>query len=155
MKNLILFFLTLSLYASAVAQNEKKVSVTGKELFNKVAGLDSALFDAYNAKNLDRMKTFFSTDLEWYQDNGGLIGYEQVFKNFQSIFNRNYDLKRNLLKETLEVHPIEGYGAIEIGSHQFRHIENGKPEVGTFKFLMIWKNDNGNWKISRVVSYDH
>jgi hypothetical protein len=28
-------------------------------------------------------------------------------------------------------------------------------EIGTFKFVMIWKNDNGNWKISRVISYDH
>ncbi len=101
------------------------------------------------------MKTYFTNDLEWYQDNGGLIGYEKVFINFQSIFNRDYDLKRNLIKESLEVHPIEGYGAIEIGKHQFSHIENGKLEIGTFKFLMIWKNDNGSWKISRVISYDH
>jgi hypothetical protein len=72
-----------------------------------------------------------------------------------SIFNRDYDLKRTLIKESLEVHPIEGYGAIEIGKHQFKHIENGKLEIGTFKFVMIWKNDNGNWKISRVISYDH
>jgi hypothetical protein len=53
------------------------------------------------------------------------------------------------------VHPIEGYGAIEIGKHRFKHIENGKLEIGTFKFVMIWKNDNGNWRISRVISYDH
>jgi hypothetical protein len=84
-----------------------------------------------------------------------LIGFEKVFFNFQSIFNREYDLKRTLIKESLEVHSIEGYGAIEIGKHQFSHIENGKLEVGTFKFLMIWKNENGNWKISRVISYDH
>jgi hypothetical protein len=101
------------------------------------------------------MKNFFTSDLEWYQDNGGLIGFEKVFENFNSIFNRDYDLKRSLIKESLEVHLIEGYGAIEIGMHQFKHIDNGKLEIGTFKFLMIWKNDNENWKISRVVSYDH
>ncbi|OYW78327.1 MAG: hypothetical protein B7Z27_07705 [Sphingobacteriia bacterium 32-37-4] len=120
-----------------------------------MAILDSLLFNAYNSKNLDLMKTFFTKDLEWYQDNGGLINFEQVFINFQSIFNRDYDLKRNLVKESLEVHPIKGYGAIEIGKHQFKHIENGKLEIGTFKFIMIWKNDHGNWKISRVISYDH
>ena len=157
MKNLILLLLTISIYSTVIAQSqiERKVATTQKELFNKVAQLDSSLFAAYNSKKLDLMKTYFTNDLEWYQDNGGLIGFEKVFENFNSIFNRDYDLKRNLINESLEVHPIEGYGAIEIGKHQFKHIENGKLEIGTFKFLMIWKNDNGNWKISRVISYDH
>ena len=155
MKNLILIFLSISICSSTSAQKERKVATTEKELFTKIAQLDSSLFEAYNSKKLDVMKSYFTNDLEWYQDNGGLIGYEKVFINFQSIFNRDYDLKRNLIKESLEVHPIEGYGAIEIGKHQFKHIENGKLEIGTFKFLMIWKNDNGNWKISRVISYDH
>jgi hypothetical protein len=157
MKNLIILFLSFSIYSTALAQSqtEKKALVIEKQLFEKVAKLDSSVFAAYNSKNLDLMKTYFTKDLEWYQDNGGLIDFEKVFENFNSIFNRDYDLKRNLIKESLEVHPIEGYGAIEIGKHQFKHIENGKLEIGTFKFLMIWKNDNGNWKISRVVSYDH
>jgi hypothetical protein len=157
MKILIIQLLSISIYSNTLAQNqtEKKIAITEIALITKVANLDSLLFAAYNSKNLDLMKTFFTKDLEWYQDNGGLIGYEKVFENFNSIFNRNYDLKRNLIKESLEVHPIEGYGAIEIGKHQFNHIENGKLEIGTFKFLMIWKNDNGHWKISRVVSYDH
>jgi ketosteroid isomerase-like protein len=157
MKNLILLLLTISIYSTVIAQsqNERKGATTQTALFNKVAQLDSSLFAAYNSKKLDLMKTYFTNDLEWYQDNGGLIGFEKVFENFNSIFNRDYDLKRNLIKESLEVHPIQGYGAIEIGKHQFKHIENGKLEIGTFKFLMIWKNDNGNWKISRVISYDH
>ena len=157
MKKLMVLLLSIFIYSNALAQNqnERKVANTQIELFNKVANLDSSLFAAYNSKNLNLMKTYFTKDLEWYQDNGGLIDFEKVFSNFQSIFNRDYDLKRNLIKESLEVHPIEGYGAIEIGKHQFKHIENGKLEIGTFKFLMIWKNDNGNWKISRVISYDH
>ena len=157
MKNLILlafaFLFCTSVFAQS--QNERKVASTPADLYNKIANLDSALFAAYNSKNLDLMKTYFTQDLEWYQDNGGLIGFEKVFENFNSILNRDYDLKKSLIKESLEVHLIEGYGAIEIGMHQFKHIENGKLEIGTFKFLMIWKNDNGNWKISRVVSYDH
>ena len=157
MKNVMLFLLTFTICASSFSQsqNERKVATTQIELFNKVANLDSSLFAAYNSNNLNLMKTYFTKDLEWYQDNGGLIDFEKVFINFKSIFERDYDLKRNLIRESLEVHPIEGYGAIEIGKHQFKHIENGKLEIGTFKFLMIWKNDNGNWKISRVISYDH
>jgi len=157
MKKLLILFLSISIYSTALAQNqtEKKVAVTAKALFTKIAQMDSALFDAYNSKNLELLKTFFTKDLEWYQDNGGLMAYEEVFTNFQSIFNKDYDLKRNLIEGSLVVHPIKGFGAIEIGQHQFKHIENGKLEVGTFKFLMIWKNDKGQWKISRVVSFDH
>ena len=71
------------------------------------------------------------------------------------MFNNENRLTRNFVKGSLEVHPIKNYGAIEIGKHQFKHMENGKLEIGTFKFLMIWKNENGNWRISRVVSFDH
>lgn len=157
MKRTIVIFICLSFCFCSFAQNNNEKKVTDKEsvLYKKIAQLDSALFSAYNSKNLNLMKTYFTDDLEWYQDNGGLIDFEKVFTNFQSIFNREYTLTRSLIKESLEVHPIEGYGAIEVGSHQFSHIENGKLEVGTFKFLMIWKNDKGNWKISRVISYDH
>jgi hypothetical protein len=157
MKKLLTLFLSISICSMALAQNqtERKVTITDNALFIKIAQLDSALFDAYNSKNLNLLKTFFTKDLEWYQDNGGLMAYDEVFTNFQSIFNKDYDLKRNLIEGSLVVHPIKGFGAIEIGQHQFKHIENGKLEVGTFKFLMIWRNDNGNWKISRVVSYDH
>jgi ketosteroid isomerase-like protein len=157
MKNLLLLLLSFTICSHVLAQSqsEKKVRATSKELFDKIAHLDSAVFEAYNSKNVELMKTYFTKDLEWYQDNGGLIDYEKVFVNFQSIFNRDYDLKRNLIQESLEVHPIEGFGAIETGKHQFKHVENGKLEIGTFRFLMIWKNENGQWKISRVVSYDH
>ena len=139
MKKIGLLLLSITFYSTSFAQQqtEKKVAAVDTVLFNTIARLDSLLFAAYNAKNLDLMKTFFTKDLEWYQDNGGLINYEQAFINFQSIFNRDYDLTRSLVKESLEVHPIQGYGAIETGSHQFKHMENGKLEIGTFKFLMI------------------
>lgn len=81
--------MSIFLCSTVLAQNqiEIKVAVTQKELFNKVAKLDSSLFAAYNAKDLDLMKTFFTKDLEWYQDNGGLLDFEQVFINFESIFH--------------------------------------------------------------------
>ncbi len=135
--------------------NEQKVVVNDKALYNKIKALDSLLFNAYNHQDLAKMKNYFTTDLEWYQDNGGLINFETVFTNFQSIFNNPNKLSRELVYGTLEVIPIKDFGAIEIGKHRFKHMENGKLEIGTFRFLMIWKNVNGDWKISRVVSFDH
>lgn len=138
---LAVFSFLISISTFSQTKQTNKIVSPENTLYYTIAGLDSALFTAYNSKNLALMKTYFTKDLEWYQDNGGLIHFDKVFENFQSIFNRDYTLKRSLIKESLEVHPIQGYGAIEIGMHQFSHIENGKLEVGTFKFLMIWKNE--------------
>jgi hypothetical protein len=138
----------------AVAQ-ENKVAPTSQQLYTEIAKMDSIIFAAFNARDMDKFKSLFTQDLEWFQDNDGLIPYETVFNNFSNTFKRPYKLTRELVPGSLEVHPIKNYGAIEIGVHRFRHIENGKEEVGTFKFLMIWKNTGGKWQISRVVSYDH
>jgi hypothetical protein len=135
--------------------NEQKQVVSDKVLFNKIQELDSLMFNAYNHQDLPKMKSYFTADLEWYQDNGGLLNSETVFTNFQNIFNNKEKLSRELVYGTLEVIPIKGFGAIEIGKHRFKHMEDGKLLIGTFRFLMIWKNVNGDWKISRVVSFDH
>ena len=110
MKKLILLFSIICISNKLLAQHqtENSLQLSQQELFHKVAHLDSVLFAAYNSENLELMKTYFTQDLEWYQDNGGLILYDQVFANFQSIFNREYTLKRTLIKESLEVHPIQG-----------------------------------------------
>jgi hypothetical protein len=143
------------LFSDNVFAQEKKVAPTSKDLFNEIATMDSIMFEAFNTQNMEKFRSLFTEDLEWYQDNGGLILYKTVFQNFENTFKRDYKLTRQLLKETLEVHPIKDYGAIEIGAHQFRHIENGKEEIGTFKFLMIWQKKDNQWRISRVISYDH
>lgn len=150
----LVLIVSLSSITQSIAQ-EKKRAPTTQKLFNEIAHMDSVMFDAFNTQNMDKFKPLFTKDLEWYQDNGGLIPYETVFENFENTFKKDFKLTRQLVKGSLEVHPIKDYGAIEIGIHQFRHIENGKEEIGTFKFLMIWRKKDGEWQISRVISYDH
>ncbi len=145
---LFLFFIDLH-------AQEKKVAPTSQSLYAEIAKMDSILFAEFNAKHFEAFKNLFTEDLEWFQDNDGLVPYQKVFENFENAFGNENRLTRELVKGSLEVHPLKNYGAIEIGTHQFRHIENGKEEIGTFKFLMIWQNKDGAWKISRVVSYDH
>jgi ketosteroid isomerase-like protein len=155
MKKTLLLPCLLALVITAFSQ-ERKVASTSMELYQTIERQDSLLFDAFNRQDIERMKTFFTSDLEWFQDNGGLIHFEKVFENFDhNFFKANLQLRRDLVPGSLEVHPIQGYGAIEIGSHRFRHMENGREQVGVFKFLMIWQQKDGHWQISRVVSYDH
>ena len=138
----------------AIAQ-EKKVAPTSNELYREIEQMDEIMFNAFNEKDIEKFKFLFTSDLEWFQDNGGLLNYDTVFTNFSNMFKNENRLTRKLVKGTLEVHPIKDYGAIETGMHEFRHMENGKEEIGTFKFLMIWQKKDNQWKISRVVSYDH
>ena len=64
-------------------------------------------------------------------------------------------LKRELLKGSMEVYPIKDYGAIQTGKHMFCHTENGKLDCGTFKFVQTWQKKNGEWKVTRIITYDH
>ena len=152
----ILYLLTLNINTNAQNKNN---SLEHQELYNQIAHLDSVLFNAFNTQDIETMGKIFSDDLEWYQDNGGLLSYQTVMNNFKSMFERfkslNTPIRRDLVEGSLEVHPIKDYGAIHIGKHTFCHWENGKNDCGTFKFLMIWQKKDDVWKISRVVSYDH
>ena len=77
--------------------------------------------------------------------------------NFSRLFERNRDtgMRRDLVPGSLEVHPLGDFGVLEICKHRFCHWENGREDCGTFKNIMIWRNDNGRWRVSRVISYDH
>jgi Domain of unknown function (DUF4440) len=136
-------------------KNVQKVVIQDKALYSKIKSLDSILFNAYNLQDLTKMKSYFTKELEWYEDNGGLLNYETVVAKFQAIFNKRNKISIELIKETLEVHPIKDFGAVENAQYKFHHMEDGKLKEGIFKFLIIWKNDRGNWKITRVVSFDH
>jgi ketosteroid isomerase-like protein len=124
-------------------------------LQEEITSADSALFAAFNARDLGRFRTFFSRDLEFYQDNDGVENYAQTLNDFARMFRSSAPIRRDLVPGTLEVYPIKNYGAIEAGSHRFCHVENGKDDCGTFKFVHIWRRTNAGWKITRVVSYAH
>lgn len=124
-------------------------------LYKEIAQLDSVLFNAFNTRAVEKFKSFFAEDLEFYHDKGGLTNYEHTINFMKETAKNNNGLTRDLVKGSLEVYPIPGYGAMEIGAHRFCHLENGKQDCGTFKFVHIWQKKNGEWKITRVVSYDH
>lgn len=154
----LLTILLFSLLFSTPEQPvHKPVADDNKALFQQISALDSAMFAAFNAHDLEKLMQYFDPSLEFYHDKGGLSNFEQTKAGFQRLFdnNKNTGLRRQMVAGTQEVYPIPGYGAIEVHLHQFCHLENGKMDCGTFKNLMIWKQSPDGWKITRVVSYDH
>ncbi|AYL94454.1 nuclear transport factor 2 family protein [Mucilaginibacter celer] len=127
------------------------------QLFNTIAHMDSVMFNAFNNRKLDAMKTLFTPDVEFYNDGKGVTGYDATMAGFKGIFENKQaaDLRRDLVKESLEVYPMPGYGAIEMGTHIFIHTENGQKIIGTMKFVHIWQLKDGQWKVARVVSVGH
>ncbi|HVE72837.1 MAG TPA: nuclear transport factor 2 family protein [Thermoanaerobaculia bacterium] len=144
MKRVLLLFL---LAVPALAQNPAT-------LREEIAAMDKKLFDAFNARDIKVVGTVFDKSLEFYHDKGGLSGYDQTVKQLGENFSRGNSPRRELLPESLEVYPIPNYGAMQIGAHRFCSGAEGK-DCGVFKFVHVWKKTDGEWRITRVVSYDN
>jgi hypothetical protein len=43
---------------------------------------------------------------------------------------------------------------VELGTHRFSHPGIDTDE-GDAKFVHLWKYENGNWQVTRVISFDH
>lgn len=141
-----LFGLTISVVATAQQPDE---------LYRKITTLDSIVFTAFNRCDLKTFNSMFTEDLEFYHDKGGLTDYIHTIDALEGNCERKPGLKRTLVPGSMEVYPIGDYGAVQIASHRFCHVENGREHCGTFKFVHVWKNDKDTWRISRVISYDH
>lgn len=123
-------------------------------LFKTIQSLDTKLFDAYNHCDLTTLGAMVSDDLEFYHDQTGLsVGKEP----FLSAIKQNIcgKVERTLLVDTLEVYPLKGYGAVEIGVHRFHHPGHPEDGMGDAKFVTLWQNKDGVWKVTRVISYEH
>jgi ketosteroid isomerase-like protein len=154
---LVIFLCALPLLTAplaSVAQSATAKSVTAPDaLFQTISALDTKLFDAYNHCDLDTLGAMVADDLEFYHDKTGLSVGKQVF--LDAIRNNICGkVHRTLVPGTLEVYPLNGYGAVEIGVHRFTHpgIDDDRGEA---KFVTIWQKKDGSWKITRAISYDH
>ena len=81
-KHKILFTLALLFIQSIATAQEKKVAPTSNELYREIEKMDEIMFNAFNEKDFEKFKSLFTNDLEWFQDNGGLLNYEKVFSNY-------------------------------------------------------------------------
>jgi hypothetical protein len=126
---------------------------------------DSLFWQAYNSCDVENMKSFFTEDVEFYHDKGGVtIGLETLLASMKSGICGTKDssrLRREEVKGSVHVFPMRSsgviYGAILSGEHQFYVILPGKHGRldGLAKFTHLWLLKNGVWKMSRILSYDH
>jgi len=129
--------------------------IASDDLEHQIAQLDAAVFAAFNGRDLDTFLGFFGRDLEFFHDQVGLTHYAELISSTERLFEADDGLHRELIAGSLEVHPIPGYGAIQIGRHEFCHWEGEIEDCGTFGFTHVWRNLEDTWQITRVLSYGH
>lgn len=138
---------------------------TTAQLREAILAQDQALFAAvFDQCDADKVRALVTDDLEFFHDKDGLSETsgahfaESIRQHCERVKNGvDFRARRELVRESLKVFPLNNYGAVETGEHRFYAIGQGKADqlTETAQFLHIWKNDNGTWKLARVVSYGH
>jgi hypothetical protein len=147
----VLMLLCVTAWAQTDHQND---------LFQKIKSLDSVMFSVVYKCDAQKIESFLTEDLEFYHDKGGLTKSRSAFmetqkKNFCG--DRPFYLRREPIPGTMKVFPMDNYGAVQTGEHVF-YIkgEDGKEVLdGKAKYTHLWKYEEGEWRIARVLSYDH
>jgi len=147
--------------AKAQATAEAKVAALDEiknqaDLDKAITALDAKLFDAYNHCDLKTFDSLLADDVEFYHDQGGVtLGRQKLTESIKNNICTG-DTQRVLVPGTLKIYYMKGYGAIEMGVHRFLHPKTEATNgTGEGSFVHLWQYKDGNWKVTRVLSYDH
>jgi hypothetical protein len=121
-----------------------------KELYDSIVHIDSIWADSYNNCKLEVQDLLISDDLEFYHDRNGVMTSKTAL--IEALKNHICGkVTRELLEGSIEVYPVPNYGAIEMGYHRF-HNKIEKTMSNYARFVHIWRRENGQWKMTRIVS---
>lgn len=159
MKQIYTIFLSFFLSSICFAQVD-----ASSELYKSIRANDSLLFTiGFNQCDIQQFENLLSDNFEFYHDINGITNTKEAFllgiKN--GLCQLDYKAKRVLVEGSLEVYPLKNngvlYGAIQTGIHHFFAIEKDNSErlTSIAKFNHLWLLENGQWKLSNGLSYDH
>ena len=152
------FLFTLVFPEASQAQN------TEQKIIQHILHKDSLFWQSYNRCDTSGYDQFFSNDVEFYHDKGGItLGVENMALSLKKNLcsNSDFRIRREEVKGTVKVFTLQNngviYGAILSGEHFFYILEKGKEERldGRAKFTHLWLLKDGVWKMTRILSYDH
>lgn len=122
------------------------------ELTREITRMDSLLFEVgFNQCNLEVWEPILAKDFEFYDDRSGLNTSRQVeIGSFKDKCSKSFTVTRQPVE--IHIYPLQNYGAVQTGVHHF--FIDGKP-VEKARFTHIWKYQDNQWQVSRIISYDH
>jgi hypothetical protein len=159
-----ILYIGLFLFSSGSFPTSLLAQTEDQNLTHIILHKDSLFWIAYNTCDVNSMRQFITDDVEFYHDKGGLtLGLENLSASLRKNLcgNENFKLRREAVAGSVKVFPLKGsagiYGAIISGEHVFYVLEKGKEERldGLAKFTQVWILKDKNWKMARILSYDH
>ena len=163
MKSLSLVFLMFfGLVSSTHQLNAQNQTTTppSENLSQTILALDSEFWKAYNTCNIEGFEKFLTIDVEFYHDKGGLTSSRTTLLEAIKTGlcgNESPKMRRVVVEGSVAVYPITNYGAIITGEHTFYQKNGDQKErlVEKAKFTHIWQYHDDQWRMSRILSYDH
>jgi hypothetical protein len=127
---------------------------TNHELAVRVNALDQELFGAFNTCDLVKFHSLLDPNVEFFHDKNGLsTGADTVTAQVkQNVCGK---VRREVVAGSVEVYPMAGLGALQIGRHRFYNPPTSTTPSGEAKFIHLWKDTGGKWQLLRVISFDH
>lgn len=148
---MVLCFGTFGAFAIPISELKYYPLENEDDLYQTIVQLDSIFFAAYNNCDVEKQRELISEDLEFYHDQGGLsTSKEDILKALET--NICGKVTRELVEGSIEVHAIPDYGAVQMGLHKFHNSEEPNAISKPSKFVTIWKRDDDDWQITRVIS---
>lgn len=151
--------------ALAILANAATAMPEGPALRRSIEARDAELFQLFfEGCDPARLRTMLADDLEFYHDKDGFVfkGADAMVEAYAKTCAERarpgaWRSRRELVAPSLIVDPVPGHGAMEAGDHRFYERKGDGPErlAGSSRFAMVWKWENGGWKLARVLSYSH
>jgi len=140
-------------------------AVTSPETVAEVEAADARLFRAiFDDCDIDTAASMLTEDVRFIHDKWGqtandratLVGALRAGCKNQAA-GTDFRSRREIVPGTQHVYALNGYGAVETGTHRFYALLPGKPEQLTeiSAFVILWKHVGGKWLMAEAISYDH
>lgn len=159
MKSITKIVLLLSGLTCGLASAQERHN---SERYKQLKAADSLLFErGFNHCDFAALEKLVHADLQFLHDQGGMQNREQFFKAIRENICGGHGKPTRKLLGNPTVYPLYDngklYGAIQMGDHEFYNSEDGRTvhKTSVAKFIHTWLLENGQWRLYRVLSYDH
>lgn len=141
----------IGVFAGLFMLSSQQAASQDANLYRTIYQLDSAFFHAYNTCDLKKQAEFYAEEIEFFHDKSGLDTSKQnILANTKKFICGK--VTRTLVPGSLEVSPVPGYGAVALGMHTFENKQEKGAVSRPYKFLIVWRNRDSVWKITKVIS---
>lgn len=135
------------------------------DLYKTIMSKDSLLFTiGFNTCDIAQFENLLSDEFKFFHDKDGISDKKQFLTSLRNglcASPDSYQSRRELISGSTEIFPLYKnnvlYGAIQKGNHRFYETIPPSKEAyaGSARFSNVWLLENGIWKLSECLSYDH